>query len=106
MAPFARTRERHIAEESLKQCGRKIKTLVTVPFVSHSHIHLGTQARHLRFIHEPRVVVLVPGKRQAKSLHRVAKKTDGAIVIDRFESFENARKIVAAEVSHKPGKLV
>jgi hypothetical protein len=58
--------------------------------------------RHLVEVHQPGVVVLVPGKGQAVALDRVGDKAGRPVVLDGVEGGEDRVQVVAGEVGHQP----
>ena len=60
------------------------------------------ERRHLVRRHQPGVIVLVAGERQAEALDRVGDEAVRPVVRDAVEGLEHGIQIVAAEIGHQP----
>ena len=85
---------------------RQRQALEAIPFVAGAHFVLRAEGVHLRGRHQPGMVVLVAGHRQAEALHRVADEADRPVVGDAAEGLEQRRQVVAAEIVHQPRQFV
>ena len=64
------------------------------------------ERRHLLGRHQPGVVVLVAGERQAEALDRVGDEAVRPVVLDAVERLEHAVEVVAAEIGHQARERV
>ena len=51
--------------------------------------------------HQARMIVLVALKRQADAFDRIGDETDRPVMVDAFKGFEQAIKIMPAEIGHQ-----
>ncbi len=77
-----------------------------VPFVAGADVHRAAERVHLRRRHQPGVVVLVAGERQAEALDRVGDEADRPVVVDLAEGLDQRRQVMPAEIGHQPRELV
>ena len=74
--------------------------------LSHSgavrHRHALLERRHLVAVHQPGMVVLVAGERQAVALDRVGDKAGRLVVGDGVEGVEHRPHVVPGEIGHQP----
>ncbi len=82
------------------------QALEQIPLVAFADVHRVAECFHLRRRHQPGVVVLVAGDRQAEALHRVGDEAGRPVVVDLVERLDDRRQVVAAEIVHQPRQLV
>ena len=105
-AAFAAGGERNAVEECGNALGRLAQAFERVPFVTLPDVHRSTKGFHLRRSHQPGMVVLVAGERQADTFDRVGDEADRPVVIDPVESLSDCAQIVAAEIAHELRQFV
>src|SRR3546814_4905200 len=64
----------------------------------------GAQLLNLRRVHHARMIVLVPGKRQAIALDRIGDEQGRAIVAGAVEGLDQRLDAMAAQVGHERGQ--
>src|SRR6476646_3740312 len=89
-------RERHGVEECLQTFDRCAQSLELVPFVPRPHVVGLLKDLHLRRRHQPGVVVLVAGERQAVTLDSVTDEAGRPVGADAVEGFQHGGQIMAA----------
>ena len=78
-----------------------------LPFVARPHAMRGAQALNLRRCHEPGMIVLVAGERQAEPFDGIGDEADRPIMRARlFEGLDQRRQVVAAEIGHQPRQFL
>ena len=98
----ARPGERHAFEKFGKTFRRQVEPGERLPFGAIGYRHAAPEGGHLVEVHQPGVVVLVPGKGQPVALDRVGDKAGRPIVLDRVEGGQDRIHVVAGEVGHQP----
>ena len=66
------------------------------------HRHAAPERGHLVEVHQPGMVVLVPGEGQPVALDRIGDEAGRPVVGDGMEGVEHRRHVVAAEIGHQP----
>jgi hypothetical protein len=104
----ARGGERQAFEKFGKLVGRQAEPGELFPFGTLGDLNATPEGRHLIEVHQPGVVVLVPGKGQAVALDRVGDKAGRPVVLDGVEGGQDRVQVVAGEVGHQPlqGRVV
>jgi len=101
MAARARSGERHAFEKFGEPLRRQVESGEPLPFGALGYRHIAPEGGHLVEVHQPGVVVLVPGKGQPIALDRVGNKAGRPVVFDRMEGGDDRIHVVAGEVGHQ-----
>src|SRR3546814_4479130 len=77
------------------------KAAPRLPFRALGNAKAGAQLLNLRRVHHARMIVLVPGKRQAIALDRIGDEQGRAIVAGAVEGLDQRLDAMAAQVGHE-----
>ena len=105
-AAFAARCERNATEESGNALGWLAEAFERGPFVTLPDVHRRAKGFHLCRSHQPGMVILVAGKRQAETFDGIGDEADRPVVIDGVEGVDDGAQIVAAEIVHELRQLV
>jgi hypothetical protein len=89
------------AQQRVELLAADVQAGVGRPLLAHRHAVGRAQLLHLGLVHQPGVVVLVAGERQAVALHGVGDEAARAVVVHAAERVEHGLQVVAAEVGHQ-----
>ena len=100
--------ERHRVEERLHVLAGDIQPLEHVPFMAGPDSELFTEQLHLLLAHQPRVIVLMAGKRQSHAFDCIGNKAGRlvALGIGRAQGLDDRLDVVAAQIHHQFGQFV
>ena len=94
--------ERHARAELRELLGVDVEAGEALPLAAVGDPVRLLERRHLVGRHQPGVVVLVAGERQAEALDGVGDEAVRPVVRDAMEGLEHGIQVVAAEVGHQP----
>ena len=97
-----RLREGHARAELLELLGIDVEAGEALPLAALGDAVRLLERRHLVRRHQPGVVVLVAGERQAEALDGIGDEAVRPVVGDAVEGLEHGLQVVAAEVGHQP----
>ena len=103
---LAALRKRHLTKKRAQFVRRDTQPFERLPLLVIANVHGVAKFRHLRFIHQAGMIVLVTGQRQAEAFDRVTEEADGTVLIDAFARLENARQVVTTQIRHERSQLI
>ena len=94
-------RHRHRSDECLELGFRNVEAREPLPFFAVGNSLARFVARHLRRIHQSRVIILVACERQAHALDRVSDEAVRQIVAHLIERLDDELHVVPGEIGHE-----
>ena len=91
----------HPVQEPVQRRRGQVEPGMAVPFRPLGDAHLRPERGHLVGRHQARVVVLVPGERQAPALDRVGDEAVRPVVGHTVERVQHGLDVMAAEIGHE-----
>ena len=100
-SPRAFGGEGHRRQEFVERPRRQRQARILVPLRAVADMVLAAELRHLIRIHQPGVIVLMPGERQTEALDGVDDETGAVIVGDAVERLQQRFQIMSRQIGHQ-----